>query len=205
MQSVKADQWRNQLAILFVALYVAWEVDGEIPDGEAPLSAPNTKLASAEAAMERLLLSRRIDNFRLKHGGRAPSDDELRELQALKMDRSYRRHYDTILDYSVGVRILGSRTISPNEVRRGFAALAGAVQSWARMNCHLTPYYHLALHMEQQYYRLGPCYGWWAFGYERNNGTLGRFNHNGHSGGELEGTIMRCWWKGLLIHDLVRS
>ena len=30
----------------------------------------------------------------------------------------------------------------------------------------------------------------WAFGYERNNGTLGRFNHNGHSGGELEATIM---------------
>jgi hypothetical protein len=199
---VKADQWRNQIAVLFIGLYVAWEVDGEIPDGDAIPSAPNTNLASAQAAMERLLLQRRTNNFRLRHG-REPSNEELRELQAISMDRSLRRHYSAILEYSSAIRILASRTISPNEVRRGFAALAGSFQSWARMNCHLTPYFHLALHMEDQYYHLGPCYGWWAFGYERNNGTLGRFNHNGHSGGELEATIMRSWWKGLLVHDLV--
>ena len=187
---MKADQWRNQISILFIALYVAWEVDGEIPDGEAPPSLPTTRLASAQAAVERLLLWRRTDNYRLTHGGREPSADVLQELQAIKIDHSLCRHYMAILEYSAAIRILALQSISPNEVRRGFAALAGSIQSWARMNCHLTPYFHLSLHMEDQYYCLGPCYGWWAFGYERNNSTLGCFNHNGHYGGELEATIM---------------
>jgi hypothetical protein len=201
---VKAEQWRNHISILFIALFVAWEVNGEIPDEAALPSPPNTRLSVSQAAAEKLLFRRRVENFRMKNHNAAPSAEVLRTMQSLKMDRSLRRHYAAILEFSAAVRILASRAISPNEVRRGFAALSEALQSWARMNCHLTPYFHLILHMESQYYRLGPCYGWWAFAYERNNGTLGRFNNNGHSGGELECTIMRCWWKSLLIHDLVR-
>jgi hypothetical protein len=40
---------------LFVCLFVAWDVDGEIPDEDAPPSAPNTKNASAQAALEKFV------------------------------------------------------------------------------------------------------------------------------------------------------
>jgi len=120
------------------------------------------------------------------------------------MDRSLKRHYETIVEFSAAIRILSPRSISPNEVQRGCAALSRSCQSWARMGCHLTPYFHFAQHMEPQYLQLGPCYGWWVYGYERNNGWLGRTAHNGHLGGELEATMMRRWWKAKFIHDLVR-
>jgi len=57
--------------------------------------------------------------------------------------------------------------------------------------------------MKPQYLQLGPCYGWRVYGYERNNGWLGRTAHNGHSGGELEATMMRSWWKVKFVQDLV--
>jgi len=53
--SVKADQWCSQLNILFVGLFVAWEEDGDIPDRNAPLSAPNTKNAAAHTHLDKLL------------------------------------------------------------------------------------------------------------------------------------------------------
>ncbi|KAJ7432669.1 hypothetical protein B0H11DRAFT_1759884 [Mycena galericulata] len=61
------------------------------------------------------------------------------------------------------------------------------------MHCHLVPYFHYAIHLEDQFLKYGPGPGWWTYCYERNNGLLGRFNTNGHSGGEMEGTMMRGW------------
>ncbi|PBK94055.1 hypothetical protein ARMGADRAFT_1029884 [Armillaria gallica] len=42
--SVKADQWKTMITVFFVAVFVAWEVDGKIPDTDAPLPAANTKI-----------------------------------------------------------------------------------------------------------------------------------------------------------------
>ncbi|KAG2114909.1 hypothetical protein BD769DRAFT_1629975 [Suillus cothurnatus] len=50
--SPKADQWRNQIGVLFVALYDAWAVDSEIPESDAPPSASNTKNFTAQATMQ---------------------------------------------------------------------------------------------------------------------------------------------------------
>ncbi|ETW82454.1 hypothetical protein HETIRDRAFT_426132 [Heterobasidion irregulare TC 32-1] len=49
-----------------------------------------------------------------------------------------------------------------------------------------------------------PVHGFWLFGPEPNNGHLVKVNTNGHTGGELEGTMMQSWIKNILIHDLVR-
>ncbi|KAJ7758619.1 hypothetical protein B0H16DRAFT_1313721, partial [Mycena metata] len=136
----------------------------------------------------------------------APPKRSLYRLVSVRMDRSLRRHYDAVVQFTAGVRILTSNTISPNEVGRGCKTVQCAVQSWAAMNCHLVPYFHyMAAHLEPQFLKHGPIPGWWTFPYERNNGFLGRFNHNGHSGGEIEGTMMRGWWKTTMIQDLVRS
>jgi len=196
--SVKADQWRSQLNILFVALFVAWEQDGEIPDTDAPLFAPTTKNA---AAHDKLLRERLLANLLEKSPN--ASDEQIVQVKSAMMNQSYRCHYETTVEFSPAVRILSSHEISPDEVRRGCAALSQNCKFWARMSCHLTSYFHFAQHMEPQYLQLGPCYGWWVYGYERNNGWLGRTAHNGHSGGELEATMMRRWWKVKFIQDLV--
>lgn len=129
--------------------------------------------------------------------------DELPEFEDSQMDRSFRRHYDVVLQICVARRILSSHAISPTEIRRGCGSLNRSIQQLARMKAHLTPYYHLAVHIEDQFLRSGPSPGFGTYPYERNNGTLGRFNVNGHSGGEMEGTMMRGWWKTTFIQELV--
>ncbi|KAJ7246650.1 hypothetical protein C8J57DRAFT_1438153 [Mycena rebaudengoi] len=174
--SVKADQWRTQISVLFLALFVAWQVDGEIPDIKAPPSAPNSKLFRAQAKSEKLVRQRLLEC--LMADNPSPTEEDIERVKKTKMDRSLRRHYDAVLNFTAAVRILCTREISPNEVKRAFAALTAVLP-------------------------MGPLYAWWAYAYERNNGLLGRFNHNGHSGGELEGTMMRRWWKTIFIHDLI--
>ncbi|KAJ7347668.1 hypothetical protein DFH08DRAFT_936539 [Mycena albidolilacea] len=200
--SIKADQWRSQIAVFFVALFDAWQVNGEIPDIDAKPSPPNTKNASAQAAQEKLIHARMCEHLLTTKPD--ASEDELESIDTIKMDRSLRRHYETVVQFTAAVRIITSNSISPNEVRRGCGALELAVQSWARMHCHLVPYFHFAaLHLEEQFLKHGPAPGWWTYPYERKNGFLGRFNHNGHSGGELEGpedrnslNVLKSYLKG---------
>jgi hypothetical protein len=132
-----------------------------------------------------------------------PSDADIARVNSAKMDRNLRRHYNTILEFCAAVRILSSQSISADDIHRGCAALSRATQSWARMGCHLTPYFHFANHLEEQMYQFGPCYATWAFAFERHNGRLARINHNQHKGGELEGTLMRRWWSITFNYDLV--
>jgi len=84
--SVKADQWCSQLNILFVGLFVAWEEDGDIPDRNAPLSAPNTKNAAAHTHLDKLLWERLLANLLEKNPN--ASDDEIARVKSATMDRS---------------------------------------------------------------------------------------------------------------------
>jgi hypothetical protein len=199
--SSKADQWRSQINVLFVGLFDAWQVNGQIPEGDAPPSAPNTKLYAAQAAMEKLLSSRRVQN--LLYNNPTATAEEIEEVEAIKPSRSLRRHYDVVVQFSASLRMLFGQTVTPDDIQRGNAALERSLQEWARMGCHLTPYFHFSIHIAQQLLRTGPCYSSSAWAYERNNGFLGRFNNNGHSGGEMEGTMFRGWWKTIFIQNLV--
>ena len=174
-----------------------------IPDQDAPCSAKNTKRFAAEERMEKLLCDRRVQN--LLFNNPEASEDDIEQVKSMRMDKNLRRHYNAVVEFSAAVRILFNQEITPNDVKRGGGALSRSVQEWARMGCHLTPYYHLAQHIPDQFLRTGSSYASSAWAYERNNGFLGRFNHNGHSGGEIEGTMFRGWWKTIFIQDLVRS
>lgn len=189
------------LTVLFVTLFVAWEYNGELLDCDAPVSAPNTKNFKAQVSMEKTLRSRLLEYLLSKNS--EPTEAEQDHARNAKMDRNFRRHYRVILEFSAAVRILSSRSLSPNDIHRGCATLSNACQSWARMGCHLTPYFHLVNHLESQLYHFGPCYATWAFPYERHNGRLASFNHNQHTGGELEATLMRQWWSITFIYELV--
>ncbi|KAJ7358085.1 hypothetical protein DFH08DRAFT_1042899 [Mycena albidolilacea] len=156
--SIKADQWWSQIAVFFVALFDAWQVDGEIPDIDIKPSPPNTKNASTQAAQEKLIRARMCEHLLATNPD--ASEEELESINTIKMDHSLRRHYKMVVQFTAAVRIITSNSISPNEVRRGCGALELAVQLWARMHCHLVPYFHFsALHLEEQFLKHGPAPG----------------------------------------------
>ena len=109
--SVKADQWHSQLNILFVALFIAWEQDGEIPNTNAPLSAPTTKNAAAHARLDKLLQERLLANLLEK----SPNvlDEQIAQVKSATMNRSFRCYYETTVEFSAAVCVLSSRSISP--------------------------------------------------------------------------------------------
>ena len=63
------------------------------------------------------------------------------------------------------------------------------------------PYFHFAMHLDVIFECFGPAYVWCIFAYECTNGLLAKYKHNGHTGGELEVTLMQGWWKVQLIQD----
>ncbi|OJT11593.1 hypothetical protein TRAPUB_11902 [Trametes pubescens] len=195
----KADEWRNTCAVLPVALYAAWQVDGEIPDADSPKLNPKEKAGINQQRIEDLLKARRHENA--AHMGEL-TEDYATSIDKTRMRRNYRDHFDTILEWLVALRIFGSRSISVREAQRAENCHSWACQAWTRLNCHLTPYFHLLSHLAIWIYRLGPVYGWWTYPYERFNGFLSRVQHNGHPG-ELEATMMRAWVRLHLIYDLI--
>ena len=118
-------------------------------------------------------------------------------IKSLTCNHNFSDHYDNVLLFCVAIRILGTCTISPSNSKHGSCLLSQAFQRWAQMNVHLTLYCHLSLHLDDYILFLGPTYGWHCNPYERHNGTLVKFKHNGHAGGELEATIMRSLSQGL--------
>lgn len=196
----KADSWRIMATYLPVALYYSWQVDGAIPDANAPRPKSHEKAAAEERRVAALVNERRRANA-LREGDVKPEDlDHMADETA---NRNYRTHYDAVLNWCVAMRIWGSRSITVGEVRRANDCHMFACQAWTLMLCHLTPYFHILMHISVLIYFFGPIYAWWVFAYERFNGFLSKIKHNGHAG-ELECTMMRSWTKLHLVHDLVR-
>ena len=201
---MKADQWRNFATVLPVALYYAWQHNGKIPDRDSPRPAPKSKAGAAFAKTENLLRERR-KAYRMhvaRQSGRTVVAAHFEE-DDVSMDRNYQRHFKTVLDACSAIHIWTAQSITLDEAQRAQDYHTRACRAWSLMHCHLTPYFHLLTHGDSFIYRLGPVYGFWLFGPESNNGRLVKVNTNGHTGGELEGTMMRSWIKNILIHDLV--
>ncbi|KAJ2994175.1 hypothetical protein NUW54_g7598 [Trametes sanguinea] len=196
----KADQWRNMVAVLPVGLYEAWQEDGIIPDSDAPALKSKQKAAIKARRVAALVKERRQAAAAFDPG---TTIDDLEYIEQTSMDRNYRSHYGTVLEWCTAIRIWASQSISVAEARRAQDCHNRACQEWAAMFCHLTPYFHFLVHFLIFVLRFGPVYAWWAYVYERFNGWLSKVNHNGHQGGELEATMMRSWTKLHLIHDLI--
>ena len=180
-----------------VALAVAWDLWDKDPAANAPKPRPQTKAAKKETHTDRLLGKRR------KKNGARHADTDLDEEDDTGPSRNYFDHYQNCLRFCAGIRIMIAQSISPAEGQRGQNFFSQAFQSWAAMNCHLTPNFHRSMHLLEYILTYGPVYGWWVFCYERFIGTLGKFNTNGHGGGEIEGTLMRGWWKLIRCQELV--
>ena len=89
--------------------------------------------------------------------------------------------FDVRLDVLGNIRI-GWLPLS----RTDFAASASVVGVFVFVAFHIYDFILL----------FGPIMAWWTFPFERLIGALQKFNTNDHVGGELEGTIVRSFWKG---------
>ncbi|KAH9913001.1 uncharacterized protein BXZ73DRAFT_93026 [Epithele typhae] len=98
--------------------------------------------------------------------------------------RDISRIYRLFLYASIAERILASRQITLDDVKRGH----GFIQD-------------LCLFYE----RFGPVYAWWLFAHERFNGILADVNLNGRPWGEMELTLMRNWQYKLRLYELVST
>ncbi|KAI0740484.1 hypothetical protein C8Q76DRAFT_607829, partial [Earliella scabrosa] len=197
----KADQWRNMTAVLIPALYESWQINGKIPDQDAPRLNAKQKAGIKAQRVAALVNERRAEAASHK---RTTTVEDLQSIDQSSMRRNYKEHFETVLEWLTAIRIWGSSSISVDEAYRAQECHNRACQAWARMLCHLTPYFHLLVHLILWILRLGPVYGWWVYAYERCNGFLSKVRHNGHQGGELEATMMRAWTKLHLLYDLVR-
>ncbi|KAJ3016517.1 hypothetical protein NUW54_g789 [Trametes sanguinea] len=183
----KADMWRNFATVLVPGLYAAWQVGGNIPDDDAPLPRSSTKAAKTRARLEELLNKRCRANVATANPEATTA--EMEELAQLRMSRNYAQHFET--------------SISVEEAQRAAECHERACQVWARMFCHLVPYFHILMHLWFWIFLLGPVYGWWVYPYEQNYGFLAKLRHNGHPG-ELEATMLRGWTKVMLLFELVQ-
>ncbi|KAG1718486.1 hypothetical protein EDD22DRAFT_25330 [Suillus occidentalis] len=196
----KADEWRNFMRVYPVAIAVAWQMWSRNADDEAPYPKKRSKIQQAIVKSRKLLHKRRIKN--ISRDEDAEADDYL-ALEDIEASHNYHSHYENILRYCAATRIFASREITPQEAIRAENFILEAFQSWAQMNCHLTPNFHFSSHVVEYINAYGPAYAWWVFPYERAIGVLGKANHNGHGSGEVEGTYMRAWWKTMLIQELL--
>ena len=187
--------------------FASWQENGVIPNKDAPRTRKSTKAAKNERAKEALLAKRRmahhVQDPNADVNDLMDEDGNLRT-DNTKMSRNYRDYYNCILDHSAATRIYATRSITPNEIMRASRMHSRACQNWAKMNCHLTPNFHLAEHTPDFLLAYGPPYGYWGYPMEQHNGFLRQFTHNGRGGGELEATLMRGWLKYSLVSDLVR-
>lgn len=173
---------------------------GTIRAGDAPTARRGTKAADAEKKKENLLQARRAENLNDQPD---TTVEDLESSKEKKMSRNYQDHYANVVEICTAHRIWASRTITPREAHRAQECHGRACRSWAHMNCHLTPVFHLSEHNEAVILRHGPVYSWWGFPFEQHNGFLKKFRHNGHRHGELEATMIRGHIKYALISDLV--
>lgn len=186
--------------VLIPGLYAAWQINGQIPNCDAPNPRASTKAACGHASVVELLNKRRRTNVASNSETTLADMEELAQLQ---MDCNYCRHFKTTMEWAVALQIYGSQSITVQETMRAANCHERACQTWARMFCHLVPYFHILMHLWMWVLMLGPVYGWWTYPYERNNRFLVKLRHNGHTGGEIEATLMRGWTKAILIFELV--
>lgn len=78
-------------AVFFVGLFLAWEVNGEIPDIDAEPSPANTKNGTAQAAQEKLIRARMRENLLAKNPKTTAAERE--QIKTVKIDRSLRRYF----------------------------------------------------------------------------------------------------------------
>ncbi|CDO69927.1 hypothetical protein BN946_scf184836.g1 [Trametes cinnabarina] len=113
--------------------------------------------------------------------------------------------YEVFLFASVAERILASKSISAEDVRRGHSYLRRCCHRMLALGIHLLPNHHLAMHYPEIFRLFGPVYAWWLYAHERFNGMQEKVRTNGKGDGEMELTLTRNWVAKQRLHELLVS
>ncbi|KAI0631156.1 hypothetical protein C8Q77DRAFT_1062169 [Trametes polyzona] len=116
-----------------------------------------------------------------------------------------REIYEVFLFASVAERVLASKSISMDEVKRGHAYLRRCCERMLELGIHLLPNHHLAMHYPEIFRLFGPVYAWWLYAHERFNGIQEKVRINGKAGGEMELTLTRNWVAKQRLYELLTS
>ena len=127
----KADDWRNLIRVLPIALAVAWDLFSDNSPAEAP-RAQTKAVKTAEKRTKKLLRTCKVKNICLDEGADA---NDIMDVDDDKTSKNYMDHYNNCLRFSAGIRILWTQSVTPLEAQRGWHFLSEAFQSWAAMTC----------------------------------------------------------------------
>ncbi|KAI0310861.1 hypothetical protein OF83DRAFT_1069830 [Amylostereum chailletii] len=198
----KADDWRNLMTVYPVVLAICWNMWDRQSEESARKARKNTKLHEEKLRTQKLLLKRRRRALLQEDEVDEADLDALDDIEASK---NYYAHYWNVLRVCAALRILGSRAISLNDAARAQLFLEQSFQSWASMVCHLKPNFHAAAGHSYDFIEIyATMYAIAVWAHERCIGILAQMKTNGRSGGELECTLMRGWWKTTLCQELLR-
>jgi hypothetical protein len=196
---MKAEQWRHFTSVAHILLFKAWKVGDSIPDGDIPqgnLASVTYKWALRQA---NLLLTAR----RHVHHDIDCDDDDLPTLDDCFASRNARLYYCNVLRYVVAVSILMSRDITREDLDLAQRLLERMSVSLTRMNVHLSPSFHYAMHIEPFVLKFGSMYNTWTYFFERANLQLQTTNNNNHGLGVLETTMARAFLKRTEFYRIV--
>ncbi|KAI0309523.1 hypothetical protein OF83DRAFT_1089012 [Amylostereum chailletii] len=198
----KADDWRNLMTVYPVVVAISWGMWDHEHDESAHKPRKNTKLHEEKLRTKNLLLKRRRRALLQEDD---VDEADLDALYSIEASQNYHAHYINILRVGAALRILGSCSLSLVDAARAQLFLEQAFQSWASMGCHLKPNFHAAAGHSYDFIEIyATMYAIAVWAHERCIGILARMKTNGRSGGELECTLMRGWWKTNLCQELLR-
>lgn len=100
------------LTLIPVALFHAWNVNGEIPDIDAPRAKSTMKIAQAEARVDKLMAARHKAYLETLTKADA---DAFKKTHTGGSSRNYKKHYDNVLTFCAALCLLGNQTITPHE------------------------------------------------------------------------------------------
>ncbi|KDN35234.1 hypothetical protein RSAG8_11765, partial [Rhizoctonia solani AG-8 WAC10335] len=121
-----------------------------------------------------------------------------------KFQRSYQLLYNLILNLAGACRIVGSWTITHNDIEQAQRYLQEYCQGLLRMKVPLKPNHHFSMHYRDFFLQFGPAYAWWLFSSERFNGLLEKVKINNKSN-DAATSLMHFWIRLHRLHELVES
>jgi hypothetical protein len=196
----KADQLKLCANIIPILLFLAMREADSIGPGCVPRGRASTTGAKHQVARAKALFCERRKYFdTIGWPNLCPQSWE-----DCLPTRNLSFHYRQVLRFGLAVNTLDQHSITPHKIAFAQELLKKLCIDYARANVPLSPNFHYMMHLEEAMLKAGSIYNTHVWAMERANGMLTKVNHNGWSGGVLEGTLMRGWWSYAALQNLVR-
>ena len=199
--SGKAEQFRHLEYIIYAVLFEAWRRGDSVPDGLTHRGKKSSKAYKYQKkrAAELLRMRRHVADYEECYDG----DDNYPTLESCGSVRNRRLVLLNIIRYCLALRKILPHNISRRGISEAQRLFSRVAVVFVRLNMCLTPSFHYLQHLEDFLLKFGSIYETWSFPYERANRVLININNNGHTGGELETTMMRGFIKRAGAYGLV--